>query len=313
MFCDTLERVSETTSDIYAPARIIGAAEFEGVIVEQSTSSRVAVDKFILEPCMRDTCAAIAAAISDVAMNAPEQIVLILPSDHHVVDVDGFSLTIKRAADAVRSDGGIMTIGVKPSHPETQFGYIERAQGSGPIYDVERFREKPDLAAAKAYLDLGTFFWNAGIFMFKAGEMAREFERQQPDIWRSASLAMSNSRQDGQHHYLDKEHFTSCEKVSIDYGIMEHAAKIRTIQAAFDWSDLGSWNQLHEASKQQDVKGNAIIGDVCNDWRTKQLYSRRGSPRWQLLDLMISSSSPNLMRLWLLPVRKATWSKIFIP
>jgi mannose-1-phosphate guanylyltransferase/mannose-6-phosphate isomerase len=261
MFCDTLDRVSSKASDIYAPARIIGAAEFEGVIVEQSKASTIKVEKYIYEPCMRDTCAAIAAAISDIALSNPEQIVLVLPSDHHVADLDGFSLTIKRAGEAVKLDGGIMTIGIKPNHPETQFGYIERAQGSGPIYDVERFREKPDLAAAKAYLDLGTFFWNAGIFMFKAGDMASEFERQQPEIFKFASLAMSNGQQTDNHHYLDKEHFTSCEKVSIDYGIMEHAANIRTIQAAFDWSDLGSWSQLHEASPQ-DVKGNAIIGDV---------------------------------------------------
>lgn len=262
MLCNTLERVSSSGAGaIYAPARIIGAAQFEGVIAEQSNASSVDVEKFILEPCMRDTCAAIAAAICDVATNNPEQIVLVVPSDHHVADVDGFTSVISRALEAVKQDGGIMTIGIKPSHPETQFGYIERAAGSGPIYDVERFREKPDLAAAKAYLDLGTFFWNAGIFMFKAGEMAAEFEGQQPDIWRLASLAVSEGQQSGKQLYLDKTHFEACEKVSIDYGIMEHADKIRTIQAAFDWSDLGSWSQLHEASPQNS-NGNVIIGNV---------------------------------------------------
>ncbi|MBO6920445.1 MAG: mannose-1-phosphate guanylyltransferase, partial [Rhizobiaceae bacterium] len=227
MFCNTLERVSNSSaSDIYSPARIIGAAEFKGVIAEQYKASSASVEKVILEPCMRDTCAAVAAAISDIAADRPDQIVLVLPSDHHVADVEGFTSIIKRAAKAVSDDGGIMTIGIKPSHPETQFGYIERSKGDGPIYNVERFREKPDLAAAKAYLDLGTFFWNAGIFMFKVGDMAAEFGRQQTKIWQSATLAMKNGSQEDKFHYLDKVHFTSCEKISIDYGIMEHAEKI---------------------------------------------------------------------------------------
>lgn len=264
MLCETLDRVSTSLSEaIYDPARVIGSAKFEELISEQSQSSTTEIDRFILEPCMRDTCAAIAASIADLAQTRPDQIVLVLPSDHHVADIAGFSSVVKQAAASVSSDGGIMTIGIKPSRPETQFGYIERAEGNGPVYNVARFREKPDLAAAKAYLDLGTFFWNAGIFMFRVGDMAAEFERQQPEIWKNACLSVELGNLKDKHHYLDQKSFEACEKISIDYGIMEQATSIRTIQAAFDWSDLGSWNQLHETA-QKDNKGNVIVGDVVS-------------------------------------------------
>lgn len=264
MLCATLDRVSTTLSDgLYSPARVIGATIFQNLIEEQSQTSSTDIDRIILEPCMRDTCAAIAASIVDLADTDPDQIVLVLPSDHHVADVAGFSAVVKRAAKTVAADGGIMTIGITPSRPETQFGYIERAQGDGPIYKVARFREKPDLAAAKAYLALGTFFWNAGIFMFRVGDMANEFLKQQPDIWQHAGDAVKHAARDGLHVTLAQTDFEACDKISIDYGIMENADKICTIQAAFDWSDLGSWNQLHETAPK-DNKGNVIIGDVVS-------------------------------------------------
>lgn len=264
MLCETLDRVStRLPENLYQPARVIGAAQFEALITEQSQASTTDIDRIILEPCMRDTCAAVAASISDIANSNPDQIILVLPSDHHVADVTGFSSVVKRAAQSVAQDGGIMTIGITPNRPETQFGYIERASGDGPIYDVERFREKPDIAAAKAYLALGTFFWNAGIFMFRAKDMAQEFERQQPAIWKQATLAATSGKIEQKCLFLDSASFEACEKISIDYGIMENAKLIRTVQAAFDWSDLGSWNQLHETA-QKDNKGNVIIGDVVS-------------------------------------------------
>lgn len=264
MLCETLDRVSTRLSEkIYQPARIIGSSQFKALITEQSRASTTDVDRIILEPCMRDTCAAVAASIVDLANAHPNQIVLVLPSDHHVSDITGFNAVVNRAARSVANDGSIMTIGIKPNRPETQFGYIERAEGPGPIYDVARFREKPDIAAAKAYLALGTYFWNAGIFMFRVKDMAEEFERQQPKIWQSASLAVADGKIEQACLALEQTNFEACNKISIDYGIMENAKLIRTIQAAFDWSDLGSWNQLHETA-QKDNKGNVILGDVVS-------------------------------------------------
>lgn len=262
MLADTLDRVSSSSNKgFYATARVIGSAQFSSEISEQCRSSTASTDRIILEPCMRNTAAAIAAAIADLAVENPSQIVLVLPSDHHVTEVKKFSALMHQAAKDVEANGGIMTIGIKPTRPETQYGYVEREDTSGPIYNVARFREKPDLKTAEEFLASGSFFWNGGIFMFRVSDMVQEFERQQPTIWENAKLASENGKRVGKKLFLNEEHFAACEKISIDFGIIENAKTIRTIEANFDWSDLGSWNQLHEVSAQ-DQDGNTLIGDV---------------------------------------------------
>lgn len=262
MLCETLNRVSNTNkTKLYRPARIIGAQVFESVLSEQAHISRADIDRIILEPCMRDTCAAIASSIADLADTDPDQIVLILPSDHHVTDIIGFNSVISDASDAIDANGGIMTIGIVPSRAETQYGYIERETGNGPIYSVKRFREKPDLASAKAYLALDSFYWNAGIFMFRVSDMVAEFERQQPDIWKHAKRAVENGTLHDKILHLSKLNFEACKKTSIDYGIMEDANSIKMIQARFDWNDVGSWSELYETSDKAN-NGNVLLGDV---------------------------------------------------
>jgi mannose-1-phosphate guanylyltransferase len=157
--------------------------------------------------------------------------------------------------------GGIMTIGIAPTRPETQYGYIERGDGEGPVYDVTRFREKPDLQTAEGFLRSGRFFWNGGIFMFRAGEMAAELARQQPEVWTQASRAVERADVEGKCCRLDAEAFAASPKISIDYAVMENAPRIGVVAASFDWNDLGSWNQLHDGSPH-DQAGNARFGDV---------------------------------------------------
>lgn len=261
MFVSTLTRVKQGIGFNYLPARIIGGANLESVLVEQVKQSDVAVEQIILEPLMRDTCAAIAAAISDLADEAPDRIVLVLPSDHHISDVKGFNRTIKIGTDAVNAHGGIMTIGIQPTRPETQYGYIEHSTDKGPVYKVERFREKPNLKSAEAYLALGNYFWNSGIFMFRAGDMINELKKQQRQIWDCACAAAQQGDKNDICLLLDKSHFERADKISIDYGVMEHADNIQVVQAGFDWSDLGSWTQLHEIAPQNQF-GNVEIGNV---------------------------------------------------
>ncbi|MBW3097698.1 AGE family epimerase/isomerase [Pseudohoeflea coraliihabitans] len=262
LLVNTLERVAYRGKGMdYLPARIVGGAGFEELLVEQGEASITEVEKYILEPAIRDTAAAIAAAIVDLARDDPGRIILILPSDHEIPDFAGFHRVLRTAAEALAARGGIMTIGIAPTRPETQYGYIERGDGDGPIYDVLRFREKPDLGTAQRFLRSGRFFWNGGIFMFRAGEMAAEFERQQPDVWGHAAAAVDNATRHDKCLRLDRTAFEAAPKISIDYAIMEKAEKIGVVEASFEWSDLGSWTQLHEAS-QRDEHGNARFGNV---------------------------------------------------
>jgi mannose-1-phosphate guanylyltransferase len=215
----------------------------------------------MLEPLIRDTAAAIAAAIADLAESDPQRMVLVLPSDHQISDARAFFEVIRTGADALAERGGIMTIGITPTRPETQYGYIERGEGDGPVYDVTRFREKPDLETAETFLQSGRFFWNGGIFMFRAGEMAAELARQQPEVWTQAKRAVDQAVIDGKCCRLDAEAFAASPKISIDYAVMENAPTIGVVAASFDWNDLGSWNQLHDGSPL-DEAGNARFGDV---------------------------------------------------
>jgi mannose-1-phosphate guanylyltransferase len=215
----------------------------------------------VLEPLIRDTAAAIATAIADLADTDPDRMVLVLPSDHQISDAGAFFEVIRTGARALAERGGIMTIGIAPTRPETQYGYIERGDGDGPVYDVSRFREKPDLETAETFLRSGRFFWNAGIFMFRAGEMGAELARQQPEVWAQAKLAVERADIEGKCYRLDPEAFAASPKISIDYAVMENAPRIGVVAASFDWNDLGSWNQLHDGSPL-DEHGNARFGDV---------------------------------------------------
>ena len=265
MLVATLDRVAAANGneELYGPACVIGSTHFAAEISEQCRTSIADIDSIILEPCMRETSAAIAAAIAELADTDPNQIVLVLPSDHHVTDIKSFNSVMQTAAQSVAVSGGIMTIGIKPTRPETQFGYIEHADHDGPIYDVLRFKEKPNAEDAKAFLEAGSFFWNGGIFMFRVKDMVTELERQQPDIWHHAKLASQNGKREGNLLFLREADFEQCKKISIDYGIMQSATHIRTIEASFDWSDLGSWNRLYEISPQ-DKNNNVLIGDIVS-------------------------------------------------
>jgi len=262
LLTNTLERVDFKGEGLrYLPTRIVGGIAFESLLTEQGETGSVEVERYVLEPLIRDTAAAIAASIVDLADTDPERMVLVLPSDHQISDVAAFFDVIRTGAQALAERGGIMTIGIAPTRPETQYGYIERGDGGGPVYDVSRFREKPDLETAETFLRSGRFFWNGGIFMFRAGEMGTELARQQPEVWAQAKLAVERADVEGKCYRLDPEAFAASPKISIDYAVMENAPRIGVVAASFDWNDLGSWNQLHDGA-ELDEDGNARFGDV---------------------------------------------------
>ena len=152
--------------------------------------------------------------------------------------------------------------GIKPSQPETGFGYIEVSPaGSGPVLDVSRFVEKPDLEQAKTYLAAGNFYWNTGIFLFRASAMRDAFLEFSPDIWSATEAAMKAAVAEVSGLYLPADLYAEVPSISIDYAIMERASGIAMAEASFRWNDLGSWQSLLDIS-QSDEDGNVIVGDV---------------------------------------------------
>ena len=296
LLVNTLERVAYKGKGlVYLPARIVGGLGFEEQLVEQGETGSTEVERYVLEPMIRDTAPAIAASVADIALTDPDRIVLVLPSDHEIPDHAAFHRVIRTAAEALHERGGIMTIGIAPTRAETQYGYIERGEGDGPVYDVLRFREKPDLGTAKQFVQSGRYFWNGGIFLFRAGDMAAELERQQPEVWARARLAVENAEISGKCVRLDAEAFAAAPKISIDYAVMEHAERIGVVEASFDWSDLGSWTQLHEAS-HRDEHGNACFGEVLAlDVRNSYLRSEDRLLAVAGLDDLVVVSQPDAL------------------
>ena len=261
LFRDTLARARFLAPDA-APLvlcnrehRFLAAAQMQEENL-QPGPNKAAV---ILEPVGRNT----APAIISVAlfMEADDPTLLILPSDHRIVDPEPLRIALASSLSAVQ-DRRIVTFGIIPNTPETGYGYIKRGTAlSLDIFEVERFVEKPDSVTAQGFLDSGDYFWNSGMFLAKASTLIREFETHAPDILEACRAALETRRIDLDFIRLGEEAFASCRSESLDYAIMEHTAHAAVAPLPVIWSDLGSWNSLYEV-ESKDPAGNALVGDL---------------------------------------------------
>jgi mannose-1-phosphate guanylyltransferase/mannose-1-phosphate guanylyltransferase/mannose-6-phosphate isomerase len=262
--------LTDTESMLQLTARRTGVAErFEAPIVvanalhadiigEQLTAVGSGGATLILEPAARNTAPAIALA----ALHAgPDALLLIMPSDHVIADVDSFRAAIDAAAPQVEQ-GWLATFGIAPDGPETGYGYIRiGAPITAGVHRAERFVEKPDRATAEAYLADGGYAWNGGIFLFRADVYLAALELHAPAIAEAARLAMVGARIDGRHVHPDPAAFAASPNESVDYAVMERAERVAVAPVEMGWSDLGSWDALH-AVASKDADGNVHHGEV---------------------------------------------------
>ncbi|MBR1753915.1 mannose-1-phosphate guanylyltransferase/mannose-6-phosphate isomerase [bacterium] len=211
------------------------------------------------EPLGRNTAPAIAVATKYLIEQSGDDVILVVPSDHLINDTEKFKATVEKGAKLAQ-DGYVVTFGIQPDYPETGYGYINVSdENLLDGYKVNRFVEKPDLETAKKYLASGQYYWNSGIFMFKASVMLKEIEKYAPDIFVSLkNFDFSKS---------DKIEYNAFEKmpsISIDYAVMEKSDKIALVKLESDWNDLGSWQSIYDIS-QKDVNGNVFIGHVLDE------------------------------------------------
>ena len=213
----------------------------------------------LAEPAARNTAPCIAYACWKIKAHHPEANIVVTPSDALVLDGDEYRRVISLALGFTEASDAIVTIGIKPSRPETGYGYILAGeQASVEIFSVTAFKEKPDLETAKAYLADGHYLWNAGIFVWNVRTITSAIRAYAPGI----AGIMDRMAED---FYTENEDgtvsrlFPTCEKISIDYAVMEKARSIYTIPASFGWSDLGSWGSLR-LNSSTDASGNATIG-----------------------------------------------------
>ncbi len=215
----------------------------------------------LAEPEPRNTAPCIAYACWKIRRHHPEANIVVTPSDALVVDTTEYQRVIGQALAFTAEGSNIVTIGIKPSRPETGYGYIAasgRLDGS-EIQRVEAFKEKPDAATAEQYLAAGNYFWNAGIFVWNVSTITEAIRRYTPALAEKMDAMAPDFYTEREADTLARI-FPTCEKISIDYAVMEKADSIFTLPAEFGWSDLGSWGSLH-ALLPQDAQGNAQVGE----------------------------------------------------
>ena len=211
----------------------------------------------ILEPASRNTAPAIALAALSLK---DDPLLLVLAADHVVQDEGAFTRAVSAAVPLAES-GKLVTFGVNPNEPHTGYGYIKRGENVGSGYSVDRFVEKPPFKLAQDYVNSGNYFWNSGIFLFKASKYLEELKNFRPDIYEACQSSAVNMKKDLDFMRIDKAKFESCPSESADYAVMEKTKDAVVMPLDAGWSDIGSWSSLWDISEKDD-NGNVSHGDV---------------------------------------------------
>jgi mannose-1-phosphate guanylyltransferase/mannose-6-phosphate isomerase len=281
-----LRFASNTGHDLsFATPLVVGSKRHQSLLDQTLPGARK-----ILEPFGRNSAPAVAAAC---LVSAPEDLILILSADHDIQDVPAFQDAIAIAAEAA-ADGSIVTFGIEPNHPATGYGYIKASAGDAAIKAVEQFVEKPDRATAQAYLEAGSYYWNAGIFLFKAGVMLEALKRFSPDILSGTQAAMAGCERRIMH--LDPQAFEATPSLSIDYAVMEKAENVQTVPVNMGWSDIGGYHALHELLTE-DARDNYMSGPVVL-MESEGVYVRSEGPAVSVngvSDLVIVATEHEIM------------------
>ena len=266
----TWRRVAPLSS---AAPLVVANEDHRFLVAEQLRVIGAPTARIVLEPVGRNTAPAIAAAALVASADGADPLLLVLPSDHVVRNPDAFRAAVEAAAPAAEA-GALVTFGIVPNAPETGFGYIQAQAGEG-VRKVLRFVEKPDAATAQQYLDDGGYYWNSGMFLFRASRFLEELGRFRPDILAAARAACATVKADGEFLRLDRDAFAASPSESIDYAVMEKTDAAMVLPVDIGWNDVGSWSALWDVS-EQDADGNAHHGDVIAiDSRNSYAYARR--------------------------------------
>ena len=234
--------------------------QYKEMVLEQLPN--LTPNQVLTEPERKNTAPCIAYAAGKIQSINPNANLIISPADHLIIQAENFAATIETAISSAEK-GRIATIGIAPTRPDTGYGYIEvdskNENKPNATFEVKQFREKPDLSTAKSFLEDGNFFWNSGIFIWKASTVIEALKNFQPNLHELFTKDLSPYNTSNEQKFVNHA-FKTCEDISIDFAIMEHAKNIDVVVADFDWSDLGTWGSLDNHLTKDD-SNNAIIGD----------------------------------------------------
>ena len=291
LFHATLERVSDR--QFYHPPIAVANATHRELCVEELAAEEGA--RLILEPCARNTAAAIVMAAEVIReAHGPEQVMLVMPSDHVIGDVQSFHAAVALGLSATAA-ARLVTFGVTPTGPETGYGYLEAGkaiEGAPGAFEVERFTEKPELAKAQEMVATERHYWNGGIFMFRAGDFLEEAKAHALEIYLSGVRAIADATRDGRCILPSQARLDPCPNVSVDYAVMERSDRVAMVPLNANWSDVGSWDALAEVDAQ--ASGGAQVTAI----NSNNCYVRSDGIKVALLgveDLIIVASSNQVL------------------
>jgi len=257
MIQDTLLRLNGLSG--LQPVIAVCNEDHRFMLAEQLREIGIKPAAIILEPVGKNTAPAVAMAA--LSARSADDVLLVLPADHVITDTIAFHVAVEQAR-ALAEQNYLVTFGIVATQPETGYGYIKAGQTRrGDAFDVQAFVEKPDAHTAQRYLDSGDYFWNSGMFAFKAGVFLRELETFNPQMLAACREALQAAKTDYDFVRLDKATFMACPADSIDYAVMEKTDKAVVIPLDAGWNDVGSWSALWDVTRK-DEAGNAIKGDV---------------------------------------------------
>ena len=235
---------------------IVTSDEYVSIVHEQLPE--LPLENILAEPSRKNTAPCVAYISYKLLQKDPEAALIVAPSDHMILDTDAFRSITSKALDFVTQIKSLVTLGIKPTHPNTGYGYIQHealAAGDG-IYKVKTFTEKPNLELAKTFLSSGDFLWNAGIFVWQVKNVMKAFEKYQPEMYELFDNEKSNFNTANEKDAINRI-YPLCTNVSIDFAIMEKADNVFVIPSSFGWSDLGTWNSAYD-NLDKDYLGNAV-------------------------------------------------------
>ena len=252
-------------------ARVAGQAHLPPLLICNEDTRFLAAEQvrqlgihasILLEPAGRNTAPAIALGALEAQGAGEDPILLVMPADHKIKDTAAFAHAVQ-AGHALAVQGKLVTFGITPTHAETEYGYIRAGAADGAAFSVEAFVEKPDAKTAEAYLQAGGYYWNSGIFMFRASRYLEVLGKHRNDIKTACEAAFKGRTADLDFLRFDREAFLACPDESIDYAVMEKTDRSVVVPLNAGWSDIGSWAALWEASPK-NADDNCEIGDVVS-------------------------------------------------
>lgn len=239
---------------------ILTNERYNNLVLEQLPM--VKQEQVLLEPAMRNTAPCILYASLKIQKQNPDAVMVVAPSDHWIEDEDEFSRNLQQCFDFCQKENALMTLGIKPTFPNTGFGYIEFDKSdTNAIKKVNQFREKPDYDTAKAFLEAGNFLWNGGIFIWSVKSITEAFSTFQPQMNALFHQGYESYNTASEKQFI-QTNYEKAENISIDYAVMEKAKNVYVLPATFDWNDLGTWGSLHEKLDKDDNNNTVVNATV---------------------------------------------------